>query len=213
MRNFIQFKFLYPILTIPGIISLFMPLTDGISTMNAILGLLDKFFHSPLNIVFENDNHTVGREILLISYPLFLPCLILLWSIRVLNKNQLTKAEIAIGYLLSILALVSILVATLYRLDRVENFLLYITLILILISIFLVFINQRKHVPHEINASASIHLAYIPNAVFCLVSFRDNLETGAYLALFTCILYGVETIILTRRGWKLTNEIILAGTS
>ncbi len=209
MRKYIQFKFLYPLLTIPGVVSLFLPFTDGLSIFGASTGVLAQLFFSPLNIILENDNHTIGREILLISYPLFLPCLVFLWSIRVLINIPLTKAEIVVAYLLFTLAIISLFVATLYRLDRVENFVLYTILILILISIFVVINNQRKHVPHEINASVSIHLAYIPNAVFCLVSFRDNLETGAYLAIFTCILYAIKTIILIKRAWKLTSENII----
>ena len=166
-------KFLYPILVLPGVVALFLPFAHSTS-------LWDMF---PL------------------AFPLSLSFIIFLWSIRVLIKNQLTKAEIVIAYLLATLAIISSLAMTISSIaEKATNLLLLLfPLILIFFSILVVDKNRRKHMPHKINAAVSMHVTYFPQAILCLILFRGSLEIGAYLVVFTCIVYLCEIMLLNKR--------------
>ncbi len=193
-------KLLYPILTIPGVVALFLSFTYSTSPWDVIR-----------EEVFTRDSSS-RLQLFYVSFPFFLSIPICLWSIRILFNNQLSKAEIVTAYLLATFALISNLFITIPAIDELEEIYdiltLFITWISVLFSILIVANNMRRLVPQVINVPISLHLAYLPNAIFCLLVFSDDggLEKGAYLVIFTSIVYIAKIVSLAKVKWEVGKD-------
>jgi len=63
---------------------------------------------------------------------------------------------------------------------------------------YMVYRNWRKGLPHGLNAWVWVQVAYLANCLFCLCFFMEDLQVGAYLALITAIVYGIQIILIER---------------
>src|ERR1035437_8733842 len=75
--------------------------------------------------------------------------------------------------------------------------------------VWMMILSARKLDPEEATTVALL-AAWLPNAIYCAISFWRGWQIGAYLAAFTIVLYTVEITLFMRRkrqtlGPPLTN--------
>ena len=177
--RFMMRKYLL-ILGIPSIVLLFLPYTNGVS---------------PWATVSSGS----WRGILsLLGGPFFLSIPILIAQARMLLKRPFSKGERATYRLLACAALAAGLafLGILWKSSDILGILIWC--IPYAAAVGMMILSARKLNP-EGATTVALQAAWLPNAIWCAISFWGSWQTGAYLAAFTIVLYAVE-ITLSMRG-------------
>ncbi len=184
-----------------GLLGLALPFKAGVSPLNAITDLLGSAWVRGL-----------------LAMPMFLVIPIALLQVHRLVAERMTQVEVVLSFMFSAVAVVPILVLSLWGGWEMFHSLLepwiYRVWVFIVwnlsswgfavINLLLLVRNLAKRLPREVTAEVFLLGGYFPNAVCCLVVFYAGawrLEVGAYLVLATCIGYLIRIVLLLwRRG-------------
>ena len=178
--RFMMRKFLL-ILGIPSILLLFLPYTFDVSPWATI-----------------SSKAWGGLPLSLLCGPFFLSIPILIAQTRMLLKRPFSKGERATYRLLACAALAAGLafLGILWKSSDILGILIWC--IPYAAAVGMMILSARKLNP-EGATTVALQAAWLPNAIWCAISFWGSWQTGAYLAAFTIVLYAVE-ITLSMRG-------------
>ena len=194
-----------------GIAALFLPFVWG---------------YSPWTLLAETvqDPSSGAARFWPLALPAFLtPCVWLL-TLRSLSPRPLSKPQLRLCVGLVVVLMLVPLVGWLWltassraKPDTVDRIALGLLIGLVLFTAGLLTTLKRKGVASQFLAPLSLRCAYIPNAVFCLLSFSElgqdwkDLQVGAACVGATVILYLAEIVYLTSQG--LTTRLGVATAS
>ena len=185
-----------------GIVALFLPFVWG---------------YSPWEVLAETAQvpSSGAARFWPLALPAFLTPFVWLLTLRSLFHQPPTKPELWLcAALVGLLMLVPLvwwlwlIVSSRSKPETADRILLGLLFGLALFAAGLLMTVKRKGVASQFLAPLSLRCAYIPNAVFCLLSFSElgqdwkALQMGAACIVATVILYLAEIVYLTRQGLK-----------
>ena len=222
-------RFVWLVFFIPGLLACFLPFTYDASPFGAV----SIFYSGFSRTIVKALTYGLGRmdfsfryeQLLFLSLglPFFLSFPILFWKAKTSFAKHFSRKEYIASYICAITAvsLFSIVYLRIYwdaisvsqRTPIIDLVVVLgvLNLPLVLCSI-LMFLNFHKGVSHGVNAPLCMLLAYFPNTLLLIYYFKRDLELGAYVTMFTCAVYLVETALLTRRGWKAVSQNATIGS-
>jgi hypothetical protein len=178
------------ILTLPGLLALFLPFAYKTSPISVVLNPSDLFF----------------LGIIRYAGPAFLAFVIVIWMLRRLFGTRMSTIEIILAHFLSSLSMLSILTLTFNfdakNIDTSAMLALGATWVLALLNILFLVRNIREHWNAEDVAEAFLLAGYLPNAVCCLIAFLPHLQSGGFAVALACVAYGTSIVLLVRRSGK-----------
>jgi hypothetical protein len=182
------------ILAIPSIVLLFLPYTFGVSPWATVSGKQGLFGET---WVFA-----------LLGGPFFLSIPILIAQVRVLLKRPFSKGERTSYRLLAYAALAAGLAYLGLGirdsgLSKGDIPWVAIYLIPYAAAVWMMILSARKLNPDDAT-TVTLQAAWLPNAIWCAISFRGDWQIGAYLAAFTIVLYTLEITLSVISGRELT---------
>ena len=167
------------ILAIPSVVLLFLPYTFGVSPWATV----------------SSGRWNCGLPLALLGGPFFLSIPILIAQTRVILKRRFSMGERATYWLLACAGLVAglaflgvIFNAEAFRQAPIESSLIFIPYA----AAVRMMIQSARKIHPEDAATVALQAAWLPNAIYCAIGFRDGWEIGARLAAFTIVLYTVE---------------------
>ena len=175
------------ILGLAGIILIPLPFTGGETPLSHVRGGFFKIWQ--------------------LGLPFFLAFLATLFVFRWIISGRLSGIESAVGYFAGVVsALVTIsLYLPIFEvlIDSLPGNIqewagILLPLVTLIAGGYMVYRNWRKGLPHGLNAWVWVQVAYLANCLFCLCFFMEDLQVGAYLALITAIVYGIQIILIER---------------
>ena len=184
-------------LGIPAIVLIFMPYVYNVSPWDAVRAWND---------------FLGGPGIVLAGLPFFLALLIFMADVQRFLKKNLPKAEKVIFHIFAYTALTCGLVLMTLAVQEnginreiIQGILAFS--IPMLIAVFLVF--RAKHLGSEKATLVILRAAWLPNALFCAISFwPEKWQIGAYLAALTIVVYAAEIAIFMTRKKAIPERIV-----
>ena len=167
-----------------GISAIFLPFASSVSPMEAV--------RYGFGGIFE-DFWKLGT-------PFLLSIFILGASLHWIISGTLSKVERWLAYIISI----SVVCVTFSIIDSLPSsfsgWIILLTIISIFaIGTFLVIRNIRAGKIKQFSPIMAMQTAYLGNCVFCLASFRDDLNIGAYCTLVTAVLYIAHMVMISKQ--------------
>ena len=166
-----------------GIAALFLPFTWDISPTEAV----------------------VLRELFLLAIPSFLSVLVSAAYVRWMISGLLSRPERAIAYVASSMMAFSTLYYIISGMLRgfdwlkpfdVRDWLIVVIPVLTLLSgVYFVIKKLRNKGPKEVSAIMAMQIAYLSNALLCLIGFFGVWEIGAYFVVVTSIVYLLQIVL------------------
>lgn len=167
---------------ISGIAGLFLPFTYGTSPLDAVS----------------------DRELWRLALPFFLAVLASAASIRWIISGSFSRPERTIAYVVSAsmaCVTVSLAFTSEGRPATISDWLVSFSPELILaLGVYLLIRNSRKGQSREFNPVMAIQIAYLANAVACLISFFGTWQVGAYCALAATLAFVVQIVLASAPG-------------
>ena len=186
---------LYTAITALGLIGIvipFLPFTEHISPLQAVEVVARPEDFIPVTIAF-------------LGVPFFLAILVSIASLRLVVFGEPSRSELAIEYCSSMIAACATLFMTIDMASKstepTEWFCLSVVWATIVGGSTLVVRSWRKGVTSGLIAVAAMQIAYVANALLCLVAFWPGWQIGAKLTLFTLVVYvGQVPFVVLRKS-------------
>jgi len=182
-RQHAQRSIVHLLLTIvgmTGIVGLFLPFTFGTSPVDAVS----------------------DKELWRLALPFFLAVLASAASIRWVISGSFSGAERAIAYVVS--ASMAGVTLSLWFPDRpvtMQDRLAFVSPVPILaLGFYFLIRNSRMEPSREFNPVMAIQIAYLANAVLCLIAFFGGWELGAYCALVAALAFVLQIVLASAPG-------------
>ncbi len=166
-----------------GIAALFLPFTWDISPTEAV----------------------VLRELFLLAIPSFLSVLVSAAYVRWMISGLLSRTERAIAYVASSMMAFSTLyfIISDWLMSKgwpdpfdVRGWLIVVIPVLTLLSgVYFVIKKLRNKGSKEVSAIMAMQIAYLSNALLCLILFFGDWEIGAYFVVVTSIVYQLQIVL------------------
>jgi hypothetical protein len=169
-----------------GIVGLFLPFTYGTSPVDAVS----------------------DKELWRLALPFFLAVLASTASIRWVVSGSFSGRERAIAYVVS--ASMAGVTLSLWFPDRpvtVQDRLAFVSPVPILaLGVYFLIRNSRMKPSREFNPVMAIQIAYLANAVLCLIAFFGGWELGAYFALVASLAIVLQIVVASAPGIDVVNS-------
>ena len=176
-----------------GIVIPFLPFTEHISPLQAVEVVAKPEDFMPVTIAF-------------LGGPFFLAILVSIASLRLVVFGKPSRSELAIEYCSSMIAACATLFITIDIIaskstEPTDWYSLAVAWASIALGIALVLRSWRNGVASGLIAVASMQIAYVANALLCLVLFflYQGWQIGAKLTLFTLVVYVVQVLFVVLR--------------
>jgi hypothetical protein len=179
---------LLTLLAMAGIAGLFLPFTSGVSPAMA----------APVSGVWR------------LAVPFFLSVLASAASIRWIVSGSLSRAESAIAYVASA-AMAGVIVSMWFALgDESQSIRDWVAVVspgpILALGIYFLIQNSKTGPSRNFNAVMAIEVAYLANAVRCLIAFFGEWQVGAYCALVTAVTFVLQIILASVPGRDVVNS-------
>ncbi len=160
-----------------GIAGLFLPFTFGTSPLEA----------------------ASTKELWRLAVPFFLAVLASAASIRWVTSGSFSGSERAIAYVVSA-SMVGVTLSLWFPLKdgpaNIQEWLAFVSPVPILaLGIYFLIRNSRIGPSREFNPVMAIQIAYIANALLCLIAFFGNWERGAYYVLVAALAFVLQIVV------------------
>ena len=203
-------------------ISLLLLIVGG-TTGIATLFLPFIFDTSPVGMVFElflisDAINWAWSLYALLAFPLFLPVLVFSASVRLMISGLFSRSERAVAYVASSMMAFSTLsfIILLFIVSGWPSFVQEwlastIPVLTLLLGVFVVIKNLMNRGSMEVSAVMAMQVAYLSNALLCLILFLGGWQIGAYFVIVTSIVYILQIILASvklgifRRGSTESN--------
>jgi hypothetical protein len=160
-----------------GIAALFLPFTWGVSPASAVFAMA--YWQ--------------------LAIPFFLSVLVSAASVRWMISGLPSRPERAIAYVASSMMAFSTLSLYLdidaWPSGMQEWLSMTIPLLTLLLGVYVVIKNLRNKGPKEVSAVMAMQIAYLSNALLCLIGFFGEWQIGAYFVLVTSIVYLLQIVL------------------
>jgi hypothetical protein len=156
---------------------------------------------SPLSAVIRGRSANIWQ----LGLPFFLAILVTVASIRRLVSGRWSRSETIVDYITALIMMCVTLslygrnlgwpidLANLeWPQSTREQFAMSIPLLSVIIGVPLILRNRRRGLPEGWNAVVSMQIAYFANGLLCLLAFIGDWQIGAYLTLFTIMVYLIQ---------------------
>jgi len=170
---------LLTLLGMSGIAGLFLPFTSDVSPVEA----------APVS------------ELWRVAVPFFLAVLASAASIRWIISGSLSKAERAIAYVASA-AMAGVTVSMWFTLDRESRTIReWLSIVspgpILALGIYFLIRNSKMGSSRNFNPVMAIQVAYLANAVLCLIAFLREWQVGAYCVLAAAVAFVLQIILVS----------------
>jgi hypothetical protein len=159
-----------------GIAGLFLPFTFGTSPAEA----------------------ASTKELWRLAVPFFLAVLASAASIRWVVSGSFSGSERAIAYVISA-SMVCVTLSLWFSKDgpaNIQEWLAFVSPVPILaLGAYLLIRNSRMGPSRKFNPVMAIQVAYLTNAVLCLIAFFGNWELGAYCVLVAALAFVLQIVL------------------
>jgi hypothetical protein len=175
-----------------GIVTIFLPFAHDVSPLDVVIAVGTEIFAGNLTGVDE-----LGWKLTLIASPFCLAIPITVACVRRLWAGGPSRWEWVTAYVLALATGGMTLAIVGWGLfegvpggsSLADNFGFFSPLVVLPLGTGWVVRNWRHGLAHALNAVGAMQVAYIASAIFCLVTFRDDWDSGAYVTLVTVIIY------------------------
>ena len=191
-----------------GIATLFLPFIFDTSPVGMVLELF---------LISDAINWAWSLYALL-AFPLFLPVLVSAASVRLMISGLFSRSERAVAYVASSMMAFSTLsfIILLFIVSGLPSFVhewlaSTIPVLTLVLGVFVVIKNLRNKRSKEVSAVMAMQVAYLSNALFCLILFFGGWQIGAYCVVVTSIIYLLQVVLASvksgvfRRGGTENN--------
>jgi len=169
-----------------GIVGLFLPFTYGTSPVDAV----------------------ADKELWRLAVPFFLAVLASAASIRWVISGSFSGRERAIGYVVS--ATMAGVTLSLWFPGRPATMQEWIALVspvpILALGVYFLVRNSRMEPARKFNPVMAIQIAYLANAVLCLIMFFGGWERGAYCALVAALAFVLQIVLASAPGIDVVNS-------
>jgi hypothetical protein len=191
-----------------GITALFLPFAEGIhpfvkdiSFIAIVFGLGPYVFNS------------LASVLLALATPFLLVILVSVSFVRWMIFGLLSRPERAIAYVVSsmmafatLYVIIRMLLEILSESSANVDFwlikaiaLFTIPLLTLLFGVYVVIKNLRNKGSKEVSAVIAMQIAYLGNALFCLMFFVGDWQVGAYIVVVTSIVYVLQIVLTSMK--------------
>jgi hypothetical protein len=175
-------RWLGVLLALPGVAAILLPFSGSVS---------------PMQVVMEAtglDSRGFAADFIWLAIPFFVAMPILDWQVARARASRIGWTRVFVGHAVALAAVASVLVTTFQsRSESPAEVLpaLLPALVAVVVWGALVARSFGRRRPADETVGVSIHGAYLPNAILCLVAFRTGdmfggWQVGAYLTLVAC---------------------------
>ncbi len=171
-----------------GIVGLFLPFTYGTSPVDAVS----------------------DRELWRLALPFFLAVLVSAASIRWVISGSFSRRERAIAYVVSTL-MAGVTLSLWFPFKEgpstIQEWLAFVSPEPILaLGVYFLIRNSRMGTSGKFNPVMAIQLAYLANAVLCLIVFFGDWQAGAYCVLVAVLAFVLQIVLASAPGIEVVKS-------
>lgn len=192
---------------IAGITALFLPFAEDISPASFVFNFLILEFSDR-----EGWFYISLWPFLPLAMPFFLSVFVSAAFVRWMISGLLSRPERTIAYVISSTMALGILHFVIYVIlenvrtssatwttSAIFHFLLILVIpsLLLLFGVYVVIKGLKNKGPKEIGAVMAMQIAYLSNALLCLILWVNTWQIGAYFVVFTSGIYLTQIVMAT----------------